>query len=61
MRQRRASCFTASFIPTPNIKIGIINGMINTGSKAFPLLAPNTKAAPMMPIKDMLNPSDRHA
>ena len=27
--------FTASFIPTPNIKIGIISGMINIGNKIF--------------------------
>ena len=45
-----------SLTPTPNIKIGIIKGKIITGNKTFPLLAPRIKAAPIIPIKHMLNP-----
>ena len=48
--------FTASFIPTPNIKIGIIRGMINIGNKIFPLLAPNINADPINPIKEIAKP-----
>ena len=42
--------FIASLTPTPNIKIGVIRGMINIGNKIFPLLAPNISAEPFNPI-----------
>ena len=48
--------FIASLIPTPNIKIGIIRGMINIGNKIFPLFAPKTKEAPIKPTKDIASP-----
>ena len=41
---------TASLMPTPNIKIGIMNGMINIGSKIFHLFAPKVRAEPIIPI-----------
>ena len=46
----------ASLILTPKIKIGTIKGKINRGNNIAPFLAPKIKAAPIMPIKDMLNP-----
>jgi len=51
-----SSIFIASLIPTPNIKIGIIRGMINIGNKIFPLFAPNTNEAPIKPTKDIASP-----
>ena len=46
----------ASQIPTPNIKIGIMNGMINIGSKIFPLFAPKVRAEPIIPISEIERP-----
>ena len=48
-----AFIFIASLTPTPNIKIGVIRGMINIGSKIFPLLAPKINAEPLNPISEI--------
>ena len=45
--------FIASLTPTPNIKIGVIRGMINIGSKIFPLLVPKINAEPINPINEI--------
>ena len=47
---------TVSLIPTPNIKIGIIKGMINIGNKIFPLFAPKVRAEPIIPISEIERP-----
>ena len=43
-------------MPIPNIKIGIIKGMINIGNKIFPLFAPKVRAEPIIPISEIERP-----